>query len=49
MFPEVLQEFSTGHPMRNKLEPRGASDAQEEYDIWMYQAFPCDGLLAEGL
>ena len=47
--PNIFQEVSTGHPIRNKLEPRRKGDTQEGHNIWVYKPLPHHSLLTKGL
>lgn len=48
VFLDVLKQVTTWHQFRNELE-RNEGDAKEGQNVWMSQAFPQDGLAAEGL
>ena len=45
---EVFRKIPPRHPIGNKLEGRDGNTQQGDY-VWMFQAFPHYGLLAEGL
>ena len=46
--PNVIRQDSARHPFRNELKGVG-SDAEERDNVLMFQTFPHDSLLVEGL